>query len=66
MAAEDYTGASPVQTPGPHYVDTYTDALAANGQQADVYDIDAVGGPPRTPSECSATTTPSSGTPETT
>ena len=43
VAAEDYTGASPVQTPGPHYVDTYTDALAANGQQADVYDIDAAG-----------------------
>jgi hypothetical protein len=43
VAAEDYTGASPVQTPGPHYVDIYTDALAANGQQADVYDIDAAG-----------------------
>ena len=43
VAAEDYTGASPVQTPGPHYVDTYTDALAANGQEADVYDIDAAG-----------------------
>ncbi len=42
VAAEDYTGASPVQDPaGPHFVDTYTDALAANGQQADVYDIDA-------------------------
>ena len=43
VAAEDYTGASPVQTPGPHFVDTYIDALAANGQQADVYDIDAAG-----------------------
>ncbi len=44
VAAEDYTGASPVQDPaGPHFVDTYTDALAANGQQADVYDIDAAG-----------------------
>jgi Zinc carboxypeptidase len=44
VAAEDYTGASPVQAPGgPHYVDTYTAALAANGQQADVYDIDAAG-----------------------
>ena len=31
------------RTAGPHYVDTYTDALAANGQQADVYDIDAAG-----------------------
>ena len=44
VAAEDYTGASPVQNPaGPHFADTYTDALAANGQQADVYDIDAAG-----------------------
>jgi len=43
VAAEDYTGASPVQTPGPHYADRYTDALAANGQQADLYDIDAAG-----------------------
>ena len=44
VAAEDYTGASPVQDPaGPHFVDTYVDALAANGQQADVYDIDAAG-----------------------
>lgn len=43
VAAEDYTGASPAQQPGPHYVDFYTDALAANGQPADVYDIDAAG-----------------------
>jgi Zinc carboxypeptidase len=43
VAAEDYTGASPVQTGGPNYVDTYTDALAANGQEADVYDVDAAG-----------------------
>ena len=43
VAAEDYTGASPVQTPGPHFADTYVDALAANGQQADVYDVDAAG-----------------------
>ncbi len=44
VAAEDYTGASPVQAPGgPHHADTYVDALAANGQQADVYDIDAAG-----------------------
>ena len=43
VAAEDYTGASPVQAPGPHFVNTYTAALAANGQQADVYDIDAAG-----------------------
>jgi Zinc carboxypeptidase len=44
VAAEDYTGASPVQDPaGPHFADTYTAAVAANGQQADVYDIDAAG-----------------------
>jgi len=43
VAAEDYTGASPVQTPGPHFAAEYVDALAANGQQADVYDIDAAG-----------------------
>ena len=43
VAAEDYTGASPVQTPGPHYLQYYLDALAANGHQADVYDVDAQG-----------------------
>ena len=44
VAAEDYTGASPVQdTNGPHYADTYGDALAANGEDADVYDVDAAG-----------------------
>ena len=44
VAAEDYTGASPAQDQtGPHFVTQYVDALAANGQQADVYDIDAAG-----------------------
>ena len=43
VAAEDYSGASPVQTPGPHYAQTYLDALAANGVHADVYDVDARG-----------------------
>jgi hypothetical protein len=43
VAAEDYLGASPVQEPGPHYVDYYLDALAANGVEADVYDVDASG-----------------------
>jgi zinc carboxypeptidase len=43
VAAEDYSGASPVQTPGPHHLQTYLDALAANGIQADVYDVDARG-----------------------
>ena len=31
VAAEDYTGPSPVQTPGPHYLSYYLNALAANG-----------------------------------
>lgn len=43
VAAEDYTGASPNQGPGPHHLDYYLDALAANGQAADVYDVDAQG-----------------------
>ena len=43
MAAEDYSGASPVQTPGPHYLSYYANALAANGIPADVYDVDAKG-----------------------
>lgn len=43
VAAEDYTGASPVQSPGPHYLDYYLKALAANGIAADVYDVDARG-----------------------
>ena len=45
VAAEDYTGASPAQ-PGvtaPKYVDYYTDALAANDIDSDVYDVDAQG-----------------------
>jgi hypothetical protein len=41
VAAEDYTGASPVQSAGPHYLDYYIKALAANGITADVYDVDA-------------------------
>jgi len=43
VAAEDYTGASPVQTPGPHYLGFYQSALAANGITSDVYDVDARG-----------------------
>ena len=43
IAAEDYTGASPVQTgvTAPKYASTYVNALAANGITADVYDVDA-------------------------
>ena len=44
LSAEDYTGASPVQTPdGPHYLSFYEDALAANGVDFDVYDVDDAG-----------------------
>ena len=44
VAAEDYTGASPVQgVPAPQYASTYVNALAANGIAADVYDVDANG-----------------------
>jgi hypothetical protein len=43
LAAEDYTGASPGQAPGPHFLSYYQDALAANGIAYDVYDVDAEG-----------------------
>jgi len=41
VAAEDYSGASPVQAPGLHHVQPVLDALAANGVTPDVYDVDA-------------------------
>ena len=41
VAAEDYSGASPAQGPGPEVPQTFLDALAANGVPADVYDVDA-------------------------
>jgi hypothetical protein len=43
LAAEDYTGISPVykKTDGPTYLSYYLEALAANGIGADVYDVDA-------------------------
>ena len=43
LAAEDYSGISPVykKTGGPTYLSYYLDALAANGIAADVYDVDA-------------------------
>jgi hypothetical protein len=43
VAAEDYTGASPVQTPGPHFLQYYLDAIRGSGFSADVYDVDARG-----------------------
>ena len=45
VSAEDWSGISPNPAPltGPQYVQTYLDALAANGVQADVYDVDARG-----------------------
>jgi hypothetical protein len=41
LAAEDYTGASPVQVGGPNYLASYEAALAANDTGYDVYDVDA-------------------------
>jgi murein tripeptide amidase MpaA len=46
LAAEDYTGASQLASPGPHppkYLSSYTNALNANGFSFDVYDVDAHG-----------------------
>jgi hypothetical protein len=45
VAAEDYTGISPVykSNPRPAYLKYYLDALAANGITPDVYDVDARG-----------------------
>ena len=43
VAAEDYSGVSPPQTPGPHYLRYYLDALEGNDTEADVYDVDARG-----------------------
>ena len=43
VAAEDYTGASPVQAGGPNYLDYYLDAIRGAGFDADVYDVDARG-----------------------
>src|SRR5215213_2866675 len=44
VAAEDYSGISPpVKKQSPAYLSYYLDALAANGYQADVYDVDANG-----------------------
>jgi Zinc carboxypeptidase/Immune inhibitor A-like, MAM domain len=44
LAAEDYTGISPVYNKAaPQYLDYYLDALTANGVPADVYDVDANG-----------------------
>jgi hypothetical protein len=44
LAAEDYTGASPViGGTAPQFLSFYADALAANGVPFDVYDVDAQG-----------------------
>jgi len=44
VAAEDYSGLSPVyKKQSPQYLSYYLNALAANGYQADVYDVDANG-----------------------
>ncbi|MGH2764616.1 MAG: M14 family zinc carboxypeptidase [Actinomycetota bacterium] len=41
LAAEDYTGASPPQAPGPHYLSYFQNAITASGRTFDVYDVDA-------------------------
>jgi hypothetical protein len=41
LAAEDYTGASPVQAAGPNFLTYYQAALTANGIASDIYDVDA-------------------------
>jgi len=43
VAAEDYSGISPPYKRGPLYLSYYLDALAASGNQVDVYDVDANG-----------------------
>jgi hypothetical protein len=45
VAAEDYTGISPVykSNPRPAFLQYYLDALRANGIEPDVYDVDARG-----------------------
>ncbi|MFE6254600.1 M14 family zinc carboxypeptidase [Agromyces sp. NPDC057865] len=48
IANEDYTGYNPEEAPrndGPKYVDEHVAALAANGVDADVWDVDAQGVP---------------------
>ena len=40
VSAEDYSGASPNQAAGPHYLQFYLQALANNQTPADVYDVD--------------------------
>jgi hypothetical protein len=48
IANEDYTGVNPEDVPsmsGPKYLDAHLAALAANGVDADVWDVDAQGVP---------------------
>lgn len=46
LVNEDYDGHTPRQDlPGPRYLGYYTDALAANGVDHDVWDLDALGTP---------------------
>ncbi|HEY6888930.1 MAG TPA: hypothetical protein VI300_14155, partial [Solirubrobacter sp.] len=45
VAAENYNGPSPVQTPGPHYLDSYAKALQDAHIGYDTYDVDALGAP---------------------
>ena len=48
IANEDYTGVNPTYPPSvtaPKYLDDHVAALAANGVDADVWDVDAQGVP---------------------
>lgn len=48
IANEDYTGVNPTYPPGtvaPKYLDEHVDALLANGETPDVWDVDAQGVP---------------------
>ena len=67
VAAEDYTGASPVQDPAARTTSTRTPTpWPPTASRPTSTTSTPPGGWPRTPSECSATTTRSSGRPETT
>ena len=66
VAAEDYSGASPVQAPGPHYLQYSWTRWRPMGSRPTSMTSTPAGGSRPTTSVSSATTTPSSGTPATT
>ena len=66
VAAEDYTGASPVQARGPQYAQTTSTRWPRTASPPTSTTSTRAPGPRRTPSACSATTRASSGTRATT